>query len=116
MRQTLQITPPTPRRKHGVIDIGDTGLAAAAAQKPQTDIASAASKINQLLMRLRCHPVNHRCFPQPVNATTHHIIHNVITIGNRIKYAAHHARFVGTLDGAKAKIYGIVITIRIARL
>ena len=114
MRQTLQITPSAPRLEHGVINIGDTGLAAAATQKPQTDITSSASKINQLLMRLRCHPINHCRFPQSVNAATHHIIHNVVTISNRIKHAAHHARFIGTLDGAKAKIYGIVITIRAA--
>ena len=43
-----------------------------------------------------------------MDATTHHVIHNVITTGNRVKHPADKASFRCTLDNLETKIYGVI--------
>ena len=44
-----------------------------------------------------------------MDAAAHHVIHDVIAAGNRIEHPADKPGFCRTLDGLKAKIYGVIL-------
>ena len=91
-----------------MVNVGDICQPTAFTQKPHAYIAGSSGKINKLLVGLWCHPVNHCCFPKPVNPAAHQVIHKVIAAGNRIKNSTYKPCLITTLDSAKAKIYAIL--------
>ena len=60
-------------------------------------------------MRAHIKRVNHAGFPEAVQAAGHDIIHHIIFIGNRIKYAAHKPLLVIARHVAKTKINGFSV-------
>ena len=98
--------------QHRLVDVGDHRLAATGAQEAKADIAGAAGEIDQCLVGLRCHPVDHRRLPQPVDAAAHKIVHQVVARRHRIKNTAHKAGLVRPPHGAEAEIDILVTAVK----
>src|SRR5690606_5369226 len=92
--------------QHRVIDVedGDMSLTADAVEKAEGDIAGAAGNIEKMLSLLRHQPVDHRRFPQPMDAGAHQIIHQIVAAGNAVENAANQPRLLLPPDFAKAKM------------
>jgi hypothetical protein len=113
--QRLQITPLFPCHQHRFINVGDMRKTTTRAQETLANIASAASQIDQGLMRLWCHPVDHRRFPQPMHTATHQIIHKIIAVSDRIKDAAHQSGLVSAVYLTETEIDAVIIRSGIIR-
>ena len=110
-------SPPDP--EHGWVGIADgyirLGVRLAFVQpvdETKRDIAGAARDIDQAHVRRGFEPIDQRLLPQPVQAAAHQIIHEIVSIGNRIEHTADQTGMFVRAHAAKTKICLAIAALR----
>ena len=81
----------------------------------QGDVPGAAGDVNESLARARRDSLDHGALPQPVDARTHQVVHQVVARRHRVEHLAHQAGLFRRFDGAEAEMRGLTIVGRLGR-